>query len=89
MAAGNKHLGYKETLNELEVKSPGTKRDFYFGFLARAAESFRDGDGDERPGLGTCRTCGAPSTNEECAFCHLVGRTAGAEPVTLTIKARR
>ncbi len=36
MAAGNKHLGYKEALNALEVASPGTKHDFYFGYLARA-----------------------------------------------------
>ena len=36
MAAGNKHLGYKEALNAIEATSPGTKHDFYFGFLARA-----------------------------------------------------
>ncbi len=91
MAAGNKHLGYKEALNQLEAASPGTKRDFYFGFLARGSERFQaePTDGDVPSGLGTCRTCGAPSTNEECAFCHLVGRTAGAEPVLLTIKGAR
>jgi uncharacterized protein (TIGR00269 family) len=91
MAAGNKHLGYKESLNELEAASPGTKRDFYFGFLARGSERFQvePSDGDVVAGLGTCRTCGAPSTNDECAFCHLVGRTAGAEPVLLTIKGAR
>jgi len=93
MAAGNKHLGYKEALNDLEARSPGTKRDFYFGFLARAAARFRDAtpeavDGPD-DGLGTCRTCGAPSTNEQCAFCHLVDRTAGAEPVVLTVKGAR
>ena len=37
MAAGNKHLGYKEALNAIEAQSPGTKHDFYFGFLARAS----------------------------------------------------
>ena len=42
MAAGNRHLGYKEALNAVEARSPGTKHDFYFGFLARAAERFRD-----------------------------------------------
>ena len=40
MAAGNKHLGYKEALNAIEATSPGTKHDFYFGFLARASERF-------------------------------------------------
>jgi tRNA-5-methyluridine54 2-sulfurtransferase len=37
MAAGNRHLGYKEALNAVEATSPGTKHDFYFGFLDRAA----------------------------------------------------
>ena len=92
MAVGNKHLGYKETLNELEAKSPGSKFDFYFGFLARAADRFRDaspaGSG-ESGDLRTCAVCGAPSTNEVCTFCYLVERTAGAEPVVLTVKGRR
>ena len=90
MAAGNKHLGYKEALNALEAKSPGTKHDFYFGFLARAAERFRAGDDDdERPGLGRCIRCGSPASNEICTFCHLVERSAGAEPVTLLPRPRK
>lgn len=40
MAAGNKHLQYKEILNDLEKQSPGSKSDFYFGYLRRAAPSF-------------------------------------------------
>jgi tRNA(Ile)-lysidine synthase TilS/MesJ len=40
MAHGNKHLGYKEQLNELERQSPGAKTSFYFGFLARAVDRF-------------------------------------------------
>ncbi len=91
MAAGNKHLGYKEALNAIEATSPGSKQAFYFGFLARAAGRFADaapGADDARPDLGRCRSCGAPTTNEICAFCHLVDRTAGAEPVTLTVKGR-
>jgi uncharacterized protein (TIGR00269 family) len=90
MAAGNKHLGYKEALNAIEAQSPGSKQAFYFGFLARAVERFADaapGDGDGASStLGTCTSCGAPSTNEVCAFCRLVERTAGAEPVVLTVK---
>jgi uncharacterized protein (TIGR00269 family) len=100
MAAGNKHLGYKEALNEIEERSPGSKHAFYFGFLARAADRFRDAapDAPEESGLGLCVRCGSPSTNEICAFCHLVERTAGAEhaehaehaePVQLTVKAAR
>jgi tRNA(Ile)-lysidine synthase TilS/MesJ len=42
MAAGNKHLGYKDALNALEADSPGTKHDFYFGFLRSASARFAD-----------------------------------------------
>ena len=88
MAAGNKHLGYKEALNAIEAASPGSKHAFYFGFLDRAAPRFADaapasGEGEV---LGTCSVCGSPSTNDTCAFCRLVERTAGAQPVVLTAK---
>ncbi|MEM9562220.1 MAG: tRNA(Ile)-lysidine synthetase [Actinomycetota bacterium] len=84
MAAGNKHLTYKEALNEIELRSPGSKADFYFGFLARAAERFESAD--RREDLGTCRSCGGPAESERCAFCRLVERTAGAEPVPVELR---
>src|SRR5262249_27207783 len=37
MAAGNRHLGYKAALNDIEVTSPGSKAAFYFGFLEKIA----------------------------------------------------
>ena len=40
MAAGNRHLGFKEMLNALEERSPGTKAAFLFGFLERGHERF-------------------------------------------------
>jgi tRNA-5-methyluridine54 2-sulfurtransferase len=86
MAAGNRHLGYKEALNAVEATSPGTKHDFYFGFLSRVAEHFASGAAQEREGLGPCDRCGAPTPGEVCAFCRLVERAAGAEPVVLTQK---
>jgi tRNA-5-methyluridine54 2-sulfurtransferase len=82
MAAGNRHLGYKEALNAVEATSPGTKHDFYFGFLDRAAERFRPDATAEQDGLSPCLRCGAPTTAEVCAFCRLVER-AGGQPVTL------
>jgi uncharacterized protein (TIGR00269 family) len=78
MAAGNKHLGYKEALNALEVASPGAKHDFYFGFLARASDRFRTPADDDRDGLHPCRSCGAPTTADECAFCRLTVRARAA-----------
>jgi uncharacterized protein (TIGR00269 family) len=77
MAAGNKHLGYKEALNELERRSPGTKASFYFGFLSRAADRFAAGA--DSGGIGRCTRCGAPAGGSVCAFCRLTERLTGAE----------
>ena len=79
MAAGNKHIGYKEALNSIEERSPGTKQAFYFGFLDRAVDRFAPDD-DERPAIGRCVRCGAPAGGEVCAFCHLLERTGGHLP---------
>ena len=51
IAAGNKHLTYKAILNDIEIRSPGTKHDFYFGFLARASERFRSSTDVEPVGV--------------------------------------
>jgi len=84
MSAGNKHLGYKDALNDIELQSPGSKADFYFSFLRRAQELFAqaaaDGTPEDEQALTTCVRCGSPSSGEVCAFCRLVER---AVPVTL------
>jgi uncharacterized protein (TIGR00269 family) len=72
MAVGNKHLGYKEALNDIEAQSPGSKAAFYFGFLDRASALFTPQAVAERVDLKPCATCGAPTTGEVCAFCNLV-----------------
>jgi uncharacterized protein (TIGR00269 family) len=82
MAKGNKHLGYKEALNAIEVQSPGSKAAFYFSFLRQAADRFlhdpEEGDAELRP----CSSCGAPCSSDRCAFCRLVERatTPAEEP---------
>jgi tRNA(Ile)-lysidine synthase TilS/MesJ len=90
MAAGNKHLGYKDALNQVEEASPGAKHAFYFGFLERAAARFAAGTAQQGDGLVGCARCGAPTAPPVggepgraavCAFCRLVERAAGAEPV--------
>lgn len=87
IAAGNSHLGYKDALNQVEERSPGTKHDFYFGFLDRAAALFRAGLETDAAGLAGCVRCGAPTPSGVCAFCRLVERAGGqvpdAVPVTL------
>jgi tRNA(Ile)-lysidine synthase TilS/MesJ len=77
MSAGNRHLTYKAALNDIEVASPGAKHAFYFGFLARAADRFADEAESDRLELTSCLSCGAPTTNEVCAFCRLVERAGG------------
>jgi tRNA-5-methyluridine54 2-sulfurtransferase len=87
MAAGNRHLGYKEALNAVEATSPGTKHDFYFGFLARASERFTPQAAAEQELLRACERCGAPTSADVssprgpvCAFCRLAERASGRRP---------
>ena len=77
MAVGNRHLGYKEALNDIEATSPGSKAAFYFGFLERVAPMVAGTAAEEREGLHPCPGCGSPTVSEVCAFCKLVERAGG------------
>lgn len=89
MSTGNKHIGLKETLNEIENRSPGTKVEFYNGFLKRIAPLLSDAQADPEQDaevLGRCRRCGAPSELDVCAFCRLVERaTESADPPRVAV----
>jgi uncharacterized protein (TIGR00269 family) len=79
-AEGNKHLGYKAALNDIEDASPGSKHAFYFEFLSKASGRFTPEAEVEREGLRPCSGCGAPTTDDDlCAFCKLVARVARAD----------
>jgi uncharacterized protein (TIGR00269 family) len=92
MAAGNRHLGYKEALNAIEERSPGSKGAFVAGFFDRAHARFAADAAEERHGLSPCAVCGAPTPGEKhaagrgsdaiCAFCRLRARAVG-EPIPL------
>lgn len=86
MAAGNKHLTYKDALNRVEQESPGSKHAFYHQFLRRAADAFDDGTAGHAG--SSCARCGAPSANEICAFCALVERCAPSAEVPIDLRAR-
>jgi len=88
MAVGNKHLAYKDALNAIEAMSPGAKAAFYAGFLARAADRFAVEGGGPTEELVACPSCGAPTTGEVCAFCRIVERSAGHEPVAVRATRR-
>ena len=77
MAAGNRHLGYKAALNDIEATSPGSKAAFLFGFMDRVAPLVGDVAETEREGLHPCPGCGSPTVAEVCAFCKLVERAGG------------
>jgi hypothetical protein len=49
------------------VQSPGSKHDFYFGFLARASERFQADAEAEHAQLAACTRCGAPTTQRKPA----------------------
>lgn len=84
MAAGNKHIRYKEALNEIEEQSPGSKASFYFGFLDRALPHFASEIEEDRRALLSCQSCGSPTTEETCAFCKLSHRAS--QPIALRKK---
>jgi len=88
MAEGNRHLGYKEALNAIEAASPGSKHDFYHGFLARASARFTPQAEAEQEGLEPCARCGAPTPGEVCAFCKLVERATGSGAVPVSLGRR-
>ena len=57
---------------------------------ARAVDRFADAAPDHAEGgeTASCDRCGVPTTSGTCAFCRLVERAAGAQPVALTRKGR-
>jgi uncharacterized protein (TIGR00269 family) len=85
IAAGNRHLSYKETLNTVEARSPGTKATFYLGFLERMAPLLAGRSAAAAGELERCLRCGSPTTGEVCAFCRLVDKAAAHEPVPVEL----
>jgi uncharacterized protein (TIGR00269 family) len=82
LVAGNTQLRYKAAMNAIEESSPGTKAQFFLGFLERGRPLFSDQD---RPDLRGCARCGQPTTGRFCAFCRaraqILGERLGPTPV--------
>jgi uncharacterized protein (TIGR00269 family) len=71
-AIGSTTNYYKELLNQLELKSPGAKQQFYLHFLqARDKGQVAFAEAEDRK-LQACSRCGQPTTaGDLCAFCRL------------------
>jgi uncharacterized protein (TIGR00269 family) len=61
-------LQYKEVLNQLEHRSPGTKQSFVLGFQRQGRKAFADTTAVQ---LKECLSCGYPTTGDVCGFCRL------------------
>jgi uncharacterized protein (TIGR00269 family) len=79
LVAGNTQLRYKDAMNAIEATSPGTKTQFFLGYLERGLPLFRSEDVAE---LAPCERCGQPTTGRFCAFCRaraqILGERLGA-----------
>lgn len=80
LVAGNTVMQYKQVLNDLEQRFPGTKAQFLFGFLDRVRDQHFS-EADQAAGdLVACGECGQPTTAPRdgqaarCAFCRTRGR---------------
>ena len=85
LAAGNRHLGYKAVLNDLEAGSPGAKAAFYLNFLDNMAPLLAGSRAAVVESLGQCRSCGSPTTGELCAFCRLIEVASAHDPVPVEL----
>jgi len=98
MVEGNTQHRYKHAITQLEESSPGTKSQFYAGFLRKAAGRFRDAadnSGDDAE-VVACISCGAPTVAREgheprCSFCktRTLAMKRKAEPASRRPTRRR
>ncbi len=74
LVAGNTQLRYKASINAIEEASPGTKAQFFLGYLERGRPLF---EAQDRPHLTACERCGQPTTGRFCAFCRARAQVLG------------
>ena len=84
-AEGNKHLAYKAALNAIEQESPGSKASFYLNFLDNMAPLLAGTTAAATDTLQECRSCGAPTTGDLCAFCRVAEKSRAHEPVPVEL----
>jgi len=71
-AVGASSIRAKGILNQLERHSPGTKVQFYLGFLRAREDGWLPSDRGLDGSVAACPRCGQPTTADGlCAFCRL------------------
>jgi tRNA-5-methyluridine54 2-sulfurtransferase len=98
MVEGNTQHRYKHAMTQLEESSPGTKSQFYAGFLRKAAGRFRDANEDpaDDTEVVACISCGAPTVvrdghESRCSFCktRALALKRKAEPARSPARRRK
>jgi tRNA-5-methyluridine54 2-sulfurtransferase len=74
LVEGNTQLRYKDAMNAIEATSPGTKAQFFLGYLERGRPLFTVADDAV---LVACERCGQPTTGRFCAFCRARAQILG------------
>jgi tRNA-5-methyluridine54 2-sulfurtransferase len=74
LVAGNTQLRYKDAMNAIERSSPGTKAQFFLGYLDRGAALFT---AEDDAVLQPCERCDQPTTGRFCAFCRARAQVLG------------
>lgn len=83
MAEGATSIKHKETLNELEAKSPGLKDQFYLGYLREGQKYFQSNAEEEEKELSKCQLCKQPTfARDKCNFCKQLEK-AGLNPLKI------
>jgi uncharacterized protein (TIGR00269 family) len=87
LVAGNTQLRYKDAMNAIERSSPGTKAQFFLGYLDRGAALFT---AEDDAVLQPCERCDQPTTGRFCAFCRARAQVLGERlaPPDATDEAR-
>lgn len=83
MSHGATSITYKETLNSLELKSPGLKDQFYLGYLREGQKYFQIQDQKTKEKLNHCELCNQPTLAvDKCNFCKQLEK-ADLNPVKM------
>ena len=78
-AKGAHSLLYKDILNRIETESPGTKQQFFQGFLSRMRPALQR---EEAVDLAGCVECGQPTTGEVCSYSRMKDRARSHVPTS-------